>query len=126
MECSSTLKQLDAYNGPVQWQTTYNLIALRQISFAMDKYWASKQTTGHEPVKGHQDVLKVQSLLVDSCFAVECAPQGRCFSVKCMRVLLTHAVSCDSLHQLLNDIVTKFSTIYLQLNAGSSEDATAS
>ena len=52
---------MDVYQGPVQWQTTYNLIALRQISFAMDKYWASKHAILQQPVKAQHDVLKVRT-----------------------------------------------------------------
>ncbi|KAL3132194.1 hypothetical protein ABBQ32_008792 [Trebouxia sp. C0010 RCD-2024] len=51
---------LDAYQGPLQWQISYNLIVLRHISFAMDKYWARSQTTDLDAQAPQQNTCKAQ------------------------------------------------------------------
>lgn len=68
LACSDSLAFLDAYQGPLQWQTSYNLIVLRHISFAMDKYWA--RTTNPEGQAQQQDTHKASpSRLSHSQFA---------------------------------------------------------
>ncbi|KAA6428329.1 MAG: hypothetical protein FRX49_01925 [Trebouxia sp. A1-2] len=57
---STSLTFLDAYQGPLQWQTSYNLVALRHISFAVDKHWSSNQLAVQEPVRAHLDTLKAR------------------------------------------------------------------
>ena len=56
---------MDAYQGPLQWQISYNLIVLRHISFAMDKYWAGMQTTSQEVQAPQQDMQKVGACNID-------------------------------------------------------------
>lgn len=59
---SQRLAFLDALQGPLQWHISYNLLMLRQISFAMDKLWANKpQATSYHKSSGHAvNSLKVQ------------------------------------------------------------------
>ncbi|DBA77765.1 hypothetical protein WJX77_010553 [Trebouxia sp. C0004] len=57
---STSLTFLDAYQGPLQWQTSYNLVALRHISFAVDKHWSSNQLAVREPVRAQLDTLKAR------------------------------------------------------------------
>ncbi len=74
--CSTSLIFLDAYQGPLQWQTSYNLVALRHISFAVDKHWSSNKLAVQEPGRAQHDTLKVR------CIETENPYCSKCYSVK--------------------------------------------
>ena len=70
--CSTSLIFLDAYQGPLQWQTSYNLVALRHISFAVDKHWSSNQLAVWEPVRAQHDTLKVRCIETEDPYYSNC------------------------------------------------------
>ncbi len=70
--CSTSLTFLDAYQGPLQWQTSYNLVALRHISFAVDKHWSSNQLAVQEPVRAQVDTLKVRCIETKDSYYSDC------------------------------------------------------
>ena len=69
---SISLIFLDAYQGPLQWQTSYNLVALRHISFAVDKHWSSNQLAVWEPVRAQHDTLKVRCIETEDPYYSNC------------------------------------------------------
>lgn len=46
------LEFLDGYSGPVRWQISFNLLALRMISWSMDCHWSWLWHKGLIPSKG--------------------------------------------------------------------------
>lgn len=89
--CSTSLTFLDAYQGPLQWQTSYNLVALRHISFAVDKHWSSNQLAVQEPVRAHLDTLKVRCIETEGSYYSDRLSFQRqtCYESSCM-----HAGTC--------------------------------
>lgn len=89
--CSTSLIFLDAYQGPLQWQTSYNLVALRHISFAVDKHWSSNQLAVREPARAPLDTLKVRCIHTEGSYYSYClsCQRQRCCESTCM-----HAGTC--------------------------------